>query len=833
MRNQRLIPRGMGLCLFLLLLIPAAALFAGATPSGPNVQVTDQGLGDDDAEEPSIAVVGSTVYAVWQDERDEDTWDTNGAVYFAKSTDGGQTWGDNVRVTDPTYDKWADDPEIAVQPDGTIWVIWFQLYRENSNKVNDIRFAISTDGGESFNNQGTVLVNGFDSNETGWRPDIVADENGVYVLYRYYSCSGSCNSSSQEGYTISLKAINTQSAAVETVQISDSRYNGRFTSGGLDNGPKVDLDLNNGLICAAWEDARDQAIYGACSQDQGQTFGSNFNISPTDAENPSLAVGPDGTLYATYSLEDDSNHNIWLRVSKDQGQTWSTPAKLTNQDIWDVEYWDLDVDSAGQLLLAWVVEEGTFSTDLFFSTSIDEGANWSTIAVEDGQGEFASTSDHTAPTVVTNKLNGNDYAYVAWSDDRSSDDQIWFSRLLLDNVPPAAPVNLKAEAAAGTIQLTWEPSGSGTDTAGYHVYRSTSASGSFNRINLLMVQPTSYADLELPAGTTFFYKIAAVDSTGNVGPLSVAVSGAAGENNNTSIYGTIAYESGSEVRLRELTNGQETIIADSRSPLFSNSGDAFYHVQGDSIYKRSVSGASPAVFRTFGNAAENVFITEFDIATNNKVGVIQYRQFVSAGPSPLRIVTEPRVYSDSSQLEYVDEYVFGSEVAISADSRWLAYRTTGFCNVAVTGTYSPPRFCMADLSNNSENCIEGADYRDPDFAPSVNSIVFGAPITGQYEIWKAQVESDGRLTNYVQLTSGGANTPSRNPSWSTDGNWIVFQRDVDPTEEEDWQLRVVRADGVGNQPLGVSGEEPVWYGGGNAAPVTGLVNRTFLPFIER
>ncbi len=67
-------------------------------------------------------------------------------VYFAKSTDNGATWSTNVRVSALPYDNWPDDPSISVQPDGTIWVSWYLFYTADSNKVNDVRLARSTDG---------------------------------------------------------------------------------------------------------------------------------------------------------------------------------------------------------------------------------------------------------------------------------------------------------------------------------------------------------------------------------------------------------------------------------------------------------------------------------------------------------------------------------------------------------------------------------------------------------------------------------------------------------------------------------------------------------------
>jgi hypothetical protein len=147
----------------------------------------------------------------------------------------------------------------------------------------------------------------------------------------------------------------------------------------------------------------------------------------------------------------------------------------------------------------------------------------------------------------------------------------------------------------------------------------------------------------------------------------------------------------------------------------------------------------------------------------------------------------------------------------------MVFRTEGFCNVSAAGAYTPPKLCLVNLATRQEICLAGWDYRTPDFAPTGHWLAFGLDMTGQEEIWKAQVQADGSLDHFRQLSRGPANQPSRAPSWSTDGNWIVFQRDVNPTQDEDWQLYVVRADEVGVRSLDIAGEYPTWLGGGPAA----------------
>jgi hypothetical protein len=87
--------------------------------------------------------------------------------------------------------------------------------------------------------------------------------------------------------------------------------------------------------------------------------------------------------------------------------------------------------------------------------------------------------------------------------------------------PPAAPAGLSATAgAAGTrkITLSW---GAVSGATGYRVYRASSANGTY----ALIASPSGagYANTGLTAGTTYYYKVAAVNAAGagpGAGPAS-------------------------------------------------------------------------------------------------------------------------------------------------------------------------------------------------------------------------------------------------------------------------------------------------------------------------
>ncbi len=79
--------------------------------------------------------------------------------------------------------------------------------------------------------------------------------------------------------------------------------------------------------------------------------------------------------------------------------------------------------------------------------------------------------------------------------------------------PPSAPVNL-VTTASGVVTLTWTPN-TEANLGGYNVYRSTSASGPWTKLNATLLTTAGYVDSTGTAGVTSYYKVTAVDNVGN------------------------------------------------------------------------------------------------------------------------------------------------------------------------------------------------------------------------------------------------------------------------------------------------------------------------------
>jgi hypothetical protein len=72
--------------------------------------------------------------------------------------------------------------------------------------------------------------------------------------------------------------------------------------------------------------------------------------------------------------------------------------------------------------------------------------------------------------------------------------------------------NILRLRSAHTVTLSWKASSS--PVTGYNVYRSTSPSGNYVRINSMLVQGTTFTDQYVHSGSTYYYVTRAVDVRG-------------------------------------------------------------------------------------------------------------------------------------------------------------------------------------------------------------------------------------------------------------------------------------------------------------------------------
>ncbi len=88
---------------------------------------------------------------------------------------------------------------------------------------------------------------------------------------------------------------------------------------------------------------------------------------------------------------------------------------------------------------------------------------------------------------------------------------------------PGATVKLAGDGIPSTYQvnLSWDaPNSSSDPVAGYHVYRSSGNSGSYQLLKNSVIAATTYADTTVQGGQDYEYVVKSVDSSGTESPAS-------------------------------------------------------------------------------------------------------------------------------------------------------------------------------------------------------------------------------------------------------------------------------------------------------------------------
>jgi len=310
---------------------------------------------------------------------------------FHQSIDGGKTW--TRGLLNSSFGVWGD-PVIDVDKDGNFY--YFHLSNSPGDGYLDrIVCQKSTDSGVTWSDESFVGLNGKDHDKQ-WSV-IDRMNNNIYLTWTQFDKYGRDDPACA---SVILFSKSTDGGETWSEPIQINKFSGDCLDGDNAVGGAVPSVGPNGEIYVSW--AGPNGILFNRSLDEGKTWlaeeiqidpmpgGWDLDISGIGRANGfpvmkcDLSGGPNnGTIYVNWSDQRNGidNTDIWLSKSSDQGQNWTPPLKVNNDNSGHQQFFTwMDIDQTNGNLHFIFYDRRNYlgdQTDVYLAFSDDGGQTFS------------------------------------------------------------------------------------------------------------------------------------------------------------------------------------------------------------------------------------------------------------------------------------------------------------------------------------------------------------------------------------------------------------------------------------------------------------------------
>ena len=267
----------------------------GGTTWGQELRLTHNGA---ISHFPSISASHPVVHVAWEEYRDG-----NAEIYYKESPDAGVTWGADTRLTNNPANSFS--PSVAAF-DSHLHLTWFDQRDGN----NEVYYKRSDDGGLTWNAD-TRLTN---NPAFSVFPAITTSGSRVHIAWQEHR-----DGNSEIYYKRSSDAGITWGNDVRLTNNAANSFSPSIAAAGLD-------------VHVAWFDQRDGnlEIYHKHSADAGVTWDADKRVTnnPAVSQYPSVSVSA-SNVHLVWFDERDGNTEIYYNRSTNSGTTWEADTRLT------------------------------------------------------------------------------------------------------------------------------------------------------------------------------------------------------------------------------------------------------------------------------------------------------------------------------------------------------------------------------------------------------------------------------------------------------------------------------------------------------------------------
>ncbi len=388
------------------------------------------------------------------------------------SNDGGRAWQTTTLPLPPDKDRpFAAD--VAFGPDGTLYVSYVNL-EGNGNRPDNLWVARSDDGGRSLSTPVKVAGPGL---PLPFQARIAVDSKSV--VHITYLRAADVAPHAIVGYPSPIVAVHSKDGGKtfsQPVEISDPD---RMFVGGAS--PAIDSDGNLVVLYQDFKkDDRDfrnlegpvyedpVSLVVTVSTDGGATFSKGVEVDAGIVltrrflvflpEFPSLAAGPDRSLYVSWGDGRNGDLDVFVSRSGDGGATWAKPVRVNSNRLKDGtdQYMPrVAVAPTGRvdvLFLDRRRDPGNLKMDAYLAVSTDDGTAFDDVRVSTAS--FDSRVGFSANPKLEPDLgsrlgltSSRDEAFAVWTDTRLGTEDTARQDIA------AAPVSIDEKKASSTGPL--------------------------------------------------------------------------------------------------------------------------------------------------------------------------------------------------------------------------------------------------------------------------------------------------------------------------------------------------------------------------------------------